>query len=194
MTRILLFCTAEKAKPLVPKILSVEKDSEDIYPFFLVQTRDVRVHEDPRDSSMFKFELKDGETFESEFISASEEDCQTWALQQMERFNFIEKSIIAILDKRSVTDESLLVKYYRRGPGFEFPGIDGLLPPEEDKWYAFRVPYQKASKLHADLMYTAPDVTYPTYFGRKEELTDENGVFDVDRAVRLSIGEEADVA
>lgn len=171
--------------------MSVEEESEGIYDFFLVESRNIEAREDPRDSSVFRFKLNDGDSFETDFINASEEDCQNWALQQMDRFNFIEPDIIAILDKHSFTNESLLVKYYSRGPGFEFPGFDGLLPQEENKWYAFRVHYQKLPQLHADLMFTAPDVSYPAYFGHKEELTDENGIFDVDRAVKLSIGEEA---
>lgn len=164
MTRILLFCTTEEAKPLLPKVLSVEKASQGIYKFFLVEDHVTEAPEDPRDSaSMFRSELNTEESFETEFINASEEDCQDWAVQRMARFQFIEQDIIAILDKESVAHESVahesvLVKYH----------------------------YQHLHELHSALLNMAPDVVYPIYFGRKEELTDENGIFDVERAMKLS--------
>ncbi|KAI1495408.1 hypothetical protein F5X99DRAFT_403673 [Biscogniauxia marginata] len=192
MPRILLFCTAEEAKPFVPRILSVEKESQGLNLFFLVESRSVQAREDPRDSGMFRSELSDGEGFETDFINASEQDCQSWALQQMGRFNFIEQDIIAILDKRCVTDESLLISFYARGAGIQFPGFDGLLPQEQGKWYTFRIPYRKTFTVHTALLFTAPDVVYPTYFGRKEELTNENGIFDVDRAQQLCLEEDFD--
>lgn len=34
----------------------------------------------------------------------------------------------------------------------------------------------------------------PTYYGHKEELTDENGIFDVEKAGRLVGGEEVDAS
>jgi hypothetical protein len=37
----------------------------------------------PTDRPGFKHELKDDETFESDFIGASEHDCQKWAVEQM---------------------------------------------------------------------------------------------------------------
>lgn len=173
--------------------MSVEKENQDTYPFFLVESREVETPTDSPDRDLFRFELKNTEAFQTDFFGASEEDCQSWALQQMERFNFIEQDIIAILDKHSVTDGSLLIKYYRRSPGFQLPGFDALLPPEKGRWYTFRVLYPQSSRVHADLIHTAPDVTYPFYFGRKDELTDKNGIFDVDKAVKLSIGEEVDI-
>ena len=38
------------------------------------------------------------------------------------------------------------------------------------------------------MIYVAPNVSYPVYFGRKEEPTDERGVFDVARAGSLCKG------
>ena len=38
------------------------------------------------------------------------------------------------------------------------------------------------------MIYVAPNVSYPVYFGRKEEPTDERGVFDVARAESLCKG------
>ncbi|KAI5927592.1 hypothetical protein F4810DRAFT_706341 [Camillea tinctor] len=93
MTKILLFCNAEEAKPLVPRVLSVEKESQDFTPFFLVESRAIQAHEAPRDDGMFRSELSDGEGFKTDFINASEQDCQSWALQQMVHFNFIEQDI-----------------------------------------------------------------------------------------------------
>ncbi|KAL7623135.1 hypothetical protein AAE478_006816 [Parahypoxylon ruwenzoriense] len=190
MTRILLFCTAEQAKSLVPKVLAFKEESEGVNPFFLVESREVEARQNPRDSSMFRSELGEGEDFQTDFTDAPEEDCEEWALQQMGRFNFIEQDIIAILDRSCIAGETLLMKFYNRGPGIPFPGLDGPLPQEEAKWYTFKIPYKKAFTVHTALLYTAPDVAYPTYFGRKDELTSEDGIFDVDKAERICLGEE----
>jgi hypothetical protein len=37
-------------------------------------------------------------------------------------------------------------------------------------------------------MFGPPDGVYPVYFGRKEDLTDERGVFNVTEATRLVRG------
>ncbi|KAH9894577.1 hypothetical protein F4778DRAFT_279919 [Xylariomycetidae sp. FL2044] len=186
MPRILLFVTAKAASPEAVRVM----DKRNRKPYFLVESREVDAPGNPRDQSIFKSEIKDGDEIASKFIGAHDDECQSWALQQMDRFKFIEQNIIAILDQQSSRDHSLLIKYYHHGPGFEFPDFDGPLPNKPGEWHAFRVRYDDVFQLQADLMFCAPDVTFPVYFGRKEELTDGNGVFDVKRANRIAIGEE----
>jgi hypothetical protein len=72
---------------------------------------------------------------------------------------------------------------------FVFPGF-GILPPKRDAWYDYRIRYNEFDDIHAALCYLAPDLRYPVYFGRKEELTDEHGVFDIVRAGRIAGGKE----
>ena len=62
----------------------------------------------------FKEELQDGETFETNFIGDSVQDCQNWAQQSQFQHNFIEQDFIAIADARSATDYTLMVQFYGR--------------------------------------------------------------------------------
>ncbi|KAI1378082.1 hypothetical protein F4677DRAFT_34840 [Hypoxylon crocopeplum] len=182
---ILLFCTALEAKSIMPKLLAVEA-SKNIDLFALAGSREVQKEED------LKTELKEGELFETDFIGASEGDCQAWALEQMGRFNSLDKQLIAIADKRSAQDQTIVMQFYNEEPGLEFPG-HGTLPPEQGKWYSFRIKYEDTFTLDSALSYGAFDVVYPTYFGRKDLLTDDQGIFDVQKAQRMSIGKETDV-
>lgn len=141
-------------------------------------------------------ELKHDETFETDFIGASEQDCQKWALEKQFQVNFIEQEIIAIADARSARDDTLLMQFYARELGhpegpLEFPEF-GVLPREHNTWYDFRIDYKGAAWVHAHLNFGPIDTVYPTYFGRKEELTDERGVFNVAKAKRLVRGEDPD--
>lgn len=159
--------------------------------FYLVES-----HVCPSDREGFKTELKDDETFETDFIGASEQDCQKWALEKQFQVKFIEQEIIAIADARSARDDTLLIKFYAReldspeGP-LEF-GEFGVLPREHNTWYDFRIDYKGAASVYIDLTNGPRDWDYPTYFGRKEELTDERGVFNVAKVNRLARGEDPD--
>lgn len=44
-------------------------------------------------------------------------------------------------------------------------------------------------RAHADLNYVAPDITWPFYYGRTEEFTHENGVFNVRRVQTIIMGD-----
>jgi hypothetical protein len=137
-------------------------------------------------------ELKDDETFETDFIGASEQDCQKWALEKQFQVNFIEQDIIAIADARSARDDTFSIQYYAHPePALEFGGF-GVLPRERNTWYDFRIDYKGAAWVYIDLTNGPIDSVYPAYFGRKEELTDERGVFNAAKAGRLVGGEDPD--
>ncbi|KAF4631517.1 hypothetical protein G7Y89_g6618 [Cudoniella acicularis] len=182
MTHILLFCIAEEAKPFVHKVLDVKLEGCGI--FYLVET-----HTCPSRSKEFKQELEDDETFETEFIGASEQDCQKWALEKQYQVNFIEQNIIAIADARSARDSTISIQSYNDGTPLEF-GRYGVLPREHDTWYDFRIDHKKATEVFISLQEGDQEIVYPVYFGHKEELTDEHGVFDVDKAERFVEGED----
>ncbi|KAF1990256.1 hypothetical protein K402DRAFT_389883 [Aulographum hederae CBS 113979] len=191
MTCMLLFCTSEEAKPFISKVLDVKNEygSPPTQVFYLVESR---ICPDTREG--FKQSLQENETFSTDFIGASNEDCQQWALEKQFKVNFIEQDIIAIADARSAQDSTILIQNFPRSTGLERepdenPGF-GPLPREEDVWYDFRVDYRDAAEVYVDLGYGPLDTVLPTYFGRKEELTDEKGVFDVKRALRFVKGEE----
>lgn len=66
------------------------------------------------------------------------------------------------------------------------------MPDEEDgKWYSWRVKYWHAGRVHADLCYVHEEIMFPIYFAARDILTDENGVFDVDKVETLIGGEDS---
>lgn len=160
--------------------------------FYLVESR-----AGPSDGQGFKAELNDDETFETDFIGASEQDCQQWAVEKQSQHNIIEQDIIAIADVRSATDSTLLMQHYvHKEADGEEPlqfGRYGVLPRERDTWHDFRIDPSGADNVLAALEYVTFDVSYPVYFGHKEELTDEHGVFDVARAQRLMEDEDPSI-
>lgn len=156
--------------------------------FSLVESRVV-----PSTSEGFTTSLDEHQNFESDFINTTVAQCKSWAREKQFTVNFIEQDYIAIADTRSATDETLLVSYFESDPHpedpIEYEGF-GRLPREPNAWVDFRVPYQAVYTIQASLMHGAPQFVYPVYFGCAQELTDENGVFDVQRAERMVRGEE----
>ncbi|KAK9772693.1 hypothetical protein AB5N19_14294 [Seiridium cardinale] len=184
---ILLFCTAQEAKSVVPEVLATEQ-SQGIDLYVLAQYRNP-----DQARQNLTVELTDGETFESDFIGAREVECQAWAQQQILLNRSFDQELIAILDRRSALDKTIIMQFFNQKPGLDFPPY-GTLPPEENVWYSFRIPYKDAFALVAALTETALDVAYPIYFGRKEEFTNEQGVFEVHRAEVAAAGKDQGVA
>ncbi|PVH95934.1 hypothetical protein DM02DRAFT_536308 [Periconia macrospinosa] len=187
MTRTLLFCTAEEAKPVryshLICIRGILKAAE--HEFWLLESQEC-----PSDSSGLKSQLADDETYDaSAFIGASEEDCQAWYQRHVDKVNFIEEESIAIADARTARDGTILIQYYQEVEGEECPPF-GVLPPKADTWYDFRIRPEHTARLLANLSHVASDVSFPRYFGRKEEFTDENGVFDPEKADREVLGDD----
>ncbi|KAL9111846.1 MAG: hypothetical protein Q9227_003696 [Pyrenula ochraceoflavens] len=155
--------------------------------FWLVESREGPVN----DEQMFRMELKENETFERDFIGASVQDCQKWALEKQYQHKFIHQDCITIVDARSIMDNTVLSCYFNHK--MEEPlrfGKYGPLPREEDTWYNFRVDHERAADINIEFYFGPFDGVYPLFFGLKEELTDKYGVFDVDKAIRVLEGEE----
>lgn len=151
--------------------------------FYLVESNVL-----PVDRSGYKTSLQEGETFETDFIGASLEDCQKWALEKQYQVNFIEDNLIAVMDARSAQDKTVLVSHYVPPSDLSpwmFPGF-GALPRECDTWYNYRVKFSYAPSLDLAFNYGSPDQVYPAYYGRKEDFTDGEGVFDVAAAELFS--------
>lgn len=202
---ILLFCTAQEAKlvsalcltnvssadksdvQVVPEIMATEQ-SQGIDLFVLAQSRN---HDQAQQNLIV--ELKDGETFETDFIGAREVDCQSWAQTQILLDKSLDNELIAIVDQRSALDKTIIMQFFNQKPGLDFPPY-GILPPKENVWYSFRIPYKDAFTLVAALTATAFDVAYPIYFGRKEEFINEQGVFEVHKAEIAAAGKDEGVA
>ena len=72
-------------------------------------------------------------------------------------------------------------------------GAYGVLPAETNVWYEYRVDHRQAMHVFSALTETAPDVTWPIYYGNKETFTDEHGVFDVQEAELYCMGIDPDV-
>lgn len=142
----------------------------------------------PPNRSELKTSFQEGETFETDFIGASLEDCQAWAQEAQSQVYFIEYDLIAVLDARSAQDKTVLMSHYvQPDPGTpeRFPPF-GALPRKTDTWYNYRVEFSYAPILDVQFNYCPPECWYPAYFGRKEDFTDERGVFNVAEAERFS--------
>ena len=77
--------------------------------FFLVESR-----AGMNNGQAFRKELKEDETFETDFNGASEQDCGKWALEQQSQHLIIEQDLIAIVDERSAEDGTLLMQSYQK--------------------------------------------------------------------------------
>ena len=216
MTHVLLFCVSEEAKavrystlPLCRYITLTVKTSfvrdvlnSDIYGgnaraqgtpggFYLVESR-----EGPPDGQRLREQLQEDETFETDFIGATPEECQRWADEWSRHDRSTYGRILAIVDARSAKDGTILMQNYVQPPagtGYFIFGGYGILPPETNVWYDFRVDYYQAGKVVDALHYVAPDVTWPFWYGNKERFTDEDGVFDVQECDRYCRGVDPDV-
>ncbi|PGH16847.1 hypothetical protein AJ79_01491 [Helicocarpus griseus UAMH5409] len=190
MTSVLLFCIAEEAKPFMHKILKVRNtDGTPPTPIFYLVESNIC----PSRDEGFKEELQEDESFESDFVGASEEQCKSGALEKQFQVNFIEQNIIAIADARTARDGTILMCFYKQEIETVEPLVFeewGPLPPQTNTWYDFRIDYQGAALMYIGLVYCPPDSAYPAYFGRREQLTDEHGVFDVVKADRYVSGED----
>ncbi|KAI1767426.1 hypothetical protein GGR53DRAFT_110918 [Hypoxylon sp. FL1150] len=210
MTSTLLFCIAEEAKPLVYQVMNTEM----YYPggllkgelgyFWLVETRVAPVPEHPgseRDSpdhqgQRFKHRLKKDEPFEAEWIGASEEDCEAWAKDMQYRVNYIEGDQIVIIDAQTARDGTVLVKEYVPAPETILDiedieaGETGFWPEETDTWHDFRMEPRYVNAFLADLGYSLATEAEPVYYGLKKELTNAQGVFDYEKALRIVLRKE----
>ena len=159
--------------------------------WYLVESRD-----GPPEGQPLKKQLPDDEAFEFGFIGASPTECQEWANQRCRHDRAPMQTIIAIIDARSAKDGTILMQKYVQPPAgtedFIF-GEYGVLPQQTNVWYDFRVDHRHAGKVEAALCFTAPNVTFPFWYGNKERFTGEDGVFDVPECYRYCNASDPDV-
>jgi hypothetical protein len=140
--------------------------------------------------------LGENETFGTDFIGASEEVCQQFVKQNYR--NFITSSQLAIADARTAEDGTILIQVYQaEDPScnedlvLPWPGF-GILPPRdrENTWWSYRVNLEHAPQALLDLgEFGILEAELP-YYGYKDRLTDERGVFNVTKAGRITLGED----
>lgn len=162
---------------MVPKLMNMAKENEDWIPYFLAESR-----EGSAEGQQFRDRLAEGETFATDFLGASVEECGAFQLEQQRRNKKMEADSMVLLDARSGQDETVLFGYYVRS------GDADLLPKDKRgaTWYTFRIPYTKVFAMRSAMPpYGDADETWGVYYHRKEELTDEHGVFDFDKAEEL---------
>ncbi|KAI7968640.1 hypothetical protein EIK77_002233 [Talaromyces pinophilus] len=152
----------------------------------------------PESPEEFKQQIQDGETFDSEFIGASPDDCRAWAKENQCKVNFIEHDVIAIVDARSAEDKTIIMSCFVRETMYDedepFPPW-GTLPRAEDvnTWFDYRIEYSFGFTVRVYWNMHGSDLTYPAFFGKKEDFTDENGVFDVAKAQKFSLEYDPDL-
>ncbi|KAF2647023.1 hypothetical protein K491DRAFT_644500 [Lophiostoma macrostomum CBS 122681] len=189
MPLIMLFCVSEEAKDFVRTALNYDFN-ESPFPnasefYHLAESRVC-----PQTSDDFKHALNDDEDFTSDFFGASKQDCQDWLLANQLQVDFIERDILVIADARSARDNTVLItQYFEPGSCLPFEGI-GMVPAKDDTWYDFRVDYKVVDQVHAHLFYGVWETVFPTYYLRRNEVSDENGVLDMQKVTTLVNGEE----
>jgi hypothetical protein len=174
--------------------LALRNEDDDTTPsIYLIES-----HTCPTAPDNLKSVLEPDETFQSDFIGASEEDCQQWTREMAPKVNFIVPDVLVIADARGAEDDTVLVQSYQA----ETTGTDedleptfppfGILPPPDkaNTWWSFRVKRTDALQAMLDLGEFGIPETVLAYYGYKERLTDEQGVFDVARASRITLGED----
>jgi hypothetical protein len=147
--------------------------------FFLTESREC-----PSEADNMKRELADNEPFSSPFIGASNEECQKFLLDYQDIALFLEPNIIGIADARTAVDGTILVQWYNESEGWDLEPY-GMLPGKAESFWDFRIRPEDVQEVAACLNFVDPDLVFPVYFGRKEELTSKEGVFDVEGAKEM---------
>ncbi|GAM90425.1 hypothetical protein ANO11243_084680 [Dothideomycetidae sp. 11243] len=172
----------------IPKIMDFDLDGVGRGLFRLVQYR-----ARPDGGKGLKQTLE-SQIFETDFIGSSVEDCQVWALEHQETLSGVEFDIIGIVDARFAIDgTTLMQRYARRAGRIDYGKYGHQLPREIGVWYSYRVHYKEALHILTAFVFTVEENTFPVYYGLKEDLTDEDGLFDVDKAESLTEGKFPDV-
>jgi hypothetical protein len=112
------------------------------------------------------------------------------------RVNFIVPDLIAIVDARSAKDGTILIQVYQDDytssedePGFPPFGI--LPPPDKgNTWWSYRVDCKDVPDVLLDLGEFGIIEAALSYYGYKDRLTNERGVFDAVKARRIFLGED----
>ncbi|KAK7217275.1 hypothetical protein V2G26_005278 [Clonostachys chloroleuca] len=189
MSKILLFCTAQEAKPLAAKISKYLETTEGYDNALAIVKSRNEVSADEK----FETQPDANGSFETQWIGASVEDVRAWMLHHQEELcesEAVNANLIAILDDRSASDETIQMEYYRDRPGLPFreSGLhpeeggppyteDEILPRKSEAWYSFRIRYQHFHQLVADLTgVTSAEAVFPYYFGRKDEFITYRGI------------------
>ncbi|KAI0548065.1 hypothetical protein F4679DRAFT_551845 [Xylaria curta] len=185
MSYKLLFCTAEEAKPFVHQVLQDDGQKEldppetsgnTYLPYFLVQSTKV----DAQDHK-FVQQLAPDDEFDTDFIGASIEECGAWVHEKLGKDRRIHSEVIVTIDAQSAKDHTVILSWYARKAAGPF-----LAPGQNiNTWYHFRIPPLKVFSLEVDLIMQNEAEYFGVLFHRKDELTDENGVFDYDKAKEL---------
>lgn len=179
MTRVPLFCVTEDACTVVHEVLLNARENSSVPGLFAY----IAARGSPDNEAGLTTEILPGASVSSDFINAPEEDCQQWSLDEAQKCRSLDRGVLAIADARTAIDGTISFQINLLEMQVEFPRY-GLLPQHPYAWHHYRIDTRHAPVAYAALLFTEPDVTYPVYFGRKEEFTDEQGVFDTTRAAR----------
>ncbi|OAL54468.1 hypothetical protein IQ07DRAFT_628283 [Pyrenochaeta sp. DS3sAY3a] len=187
MTRIPLFCIEEEARAVIYQVLDGAQPEQPPGKGFLsyIESRGPLSISSARNTK-----VPYGQSVSSEFIGASEQQCRQWFQDHCLDCPMLSQPLLAIADARTARDGTISLQYYCSEAGqFDFPPY-GLLPQEPNKSYNYRIDPRDTAEVYAKLLIVEPDVSFPIYFGRKEELTSAQGIFDTVTARRLIQGED----
>lgn len=156
---------------------------DDFSPFYIASSK-----ASPKHRTDYK-KKPDSPDFPCDFTSTT--DCKDWLLRNQYSVNFINQNIMFVADARSAKDETLLAYTYcertmRLGPNDEW-----VLPPKAQTWYEWRIRYRDALMFQVHMQDGELNETWSLFYLRADEITDEHGVVDMEKATKICYGEAA---
>lgn len=140
MSGVLLFCVYEGGETFTRTVLNA------INFLCLVERR-----ANATNGTHLRRSLGDEEKLGTEFVGASKQDCQSWALQRQAHDKALIGGLIAVVDERSLEDDTVLMMDYNPPDnGIPF-GRYGVLPKNPRQWADFRVHILKVTQLQRAL-------------------------------------------
>jgi hypothetical protein len=170
---------------LTHKMLShPDKIDNGIAPCYLVESRKMVGREDK-----LRDELCEHDVITSEFIGASVQECRDWAMKAWENRNgYISTEYFFIADERSGKDDTLFMQFWPPENTHNLLSVNcppyGRLPKRLE-WYEYRIEFNQSWYVGIHLKFMDANVPHFLYEGRKDEFTNEAGVFDVARIERM---------
>ncbi|OAL42828.1 hypothetical protein IQ07DRAFT_686140 [Pyrenochaeta sp. DS3sAY3a] len=187
MTRIPLLCIEEEARAVIYRVLDAVRPEQPprVGVLSYIQSRGP-LGKDAGENT----KVPHNQSVDSEFIGATEQECRQWFIDHYFEYPMLSATLLAIADARTARDGTIYLQYYCwEDSQFDFPPF-GLLPQKPSTWYNYRIDVKGTDEVYTKLLFVELDVSFPTYFGRKEELTNAQGIFDTVKADRIICKDE----
>lgn len=139
---------------------------------YLMETKAQIVSTKPR------MELQEEESFETDFLGASVEECGDFLRINRHSYKWWTSGLLFVVDERSAQDHTVVLAKYAHSDTAIDGGCYGQLPPEENRWYTWRLRVPHLQSAIEVLGFGNLHTAWSVYFGNRDYLTDQDGIFD----------------